>query len=186
MKSALPISDKLQLDSLAHLSDADREAVRLLSLAVYPPETLADWPGRHIEWSSPEWCVRLWDNEGVLVSYVGVHVRDATCDGRPILIGGVGGVKTRPSARGRGFAGLGLRRAIKFFDQHSKVDFALLVCEPRLLGFYERLGWHEFHGQLRVQQRGIPVNFTFNRVMTYPIGAEVPDSGVIDLCGPPW
>ena len=186
MKNELPISGKLQLDPLAHLSDADREAIRLLSLAVYPPETLADWPGRHIEWSSPEWCVRLWDDEGALVSYVGVHLRDATCTGRPVRIGGVGGVKTHPSTRGRGLASLAIRRAVEFFSQQPNVDFALLVCEPRLLGYYERLGWREFDGQLRIWQHGMPTDFTFNRVMTHAVLAEAPTAKVIDLCGPPW
>ncbi|MEX2138990.1 MAG: GNAT family N-acetyltransferase [Pirellulales bacterium] len=186
MESDRPISCRQQLDPVAYLSEPDREAIRLLSLAVYPPETLADWPGRHIEWSPPEWCVPLWNEDGTLVSYVGVHLRDALCEEHPVRIGGVGGVKTHPTARGRGLASLGVRRAVEFFGQQPNIDFALLVCEPRLLGFYSRLGWREFNGRLLVQQHGASAEFTFNRVMTHPIRAEAPTVGVIDLRGPPW
>src|SRR5262249_3992623 len=104
------------LDRVADLSEADRSAVRALSLAVYPPEQWADWPGRHIEWSALEWCARVHDG-GALASYVGVGLRDAEHDGRPVRVGGVGGVKTHPAARGRGFATLGLRRAAEFFGE---------------------------------------------------------------------
>jgi aminoglycoside 2'-N-acetyltransferase I len=186
MEADLPVLFKQQLDPVARLSNADREAVRLLSLAVYPPETLADWPGRQIEWSTPEWCIRVWGEEEQLAAYVGVHLRDALCEGHPVRIGGIGGVKTHPAARSRGLASLGLRRAVEFFREQPEVAFALLVCEPHLLDFYGRLGWNEFHGQLRVRQHGVPVDFTFNRVMTHPVHLEVPKAGVIDLCGPPW
>jgi aminoglycoside 2'-N-acetyltransferase I len=119
------------------------------------------------------------------VSYVGVHLRAATWDGRPVLVGGVGGVKTHPTARGRGFAGLGLRRAVEFFAEEG-VAFGLLVCEPPLVGYYTARGWREFAGRLLVRQGGAAVEFTLNRAMTLGVESEGPASGRIDLCGPPW
>jgi hypothetical protein len=174
------------LDRVADLSDADRERVRLLSLAVYPPAQLANWPGRSVEWSTPEWCVRVGDEEGILVSYVGVYVREAECDGQPVRVGGIGNVKTHPGARRRGLAGLGIRRAIEFFREQPGIALAVLVCEPRLLGYYARLGWREFHGRLLVRQHGSACEFTLLRVMTHGVRAEGPTAGVIDLRGPPW
>jgi GNAT superfamily N-acetyltransferase len=180
------VSEVVTLDRVADLSDTDRAEVRSLSLAVYPPEQWADWPGRHVEWAAPEWCVRVRGEGGALASYVGVHRREAECDGRPVLVGGVGGVKTHPAARGRGFASLGIRRAVEFFRGQPPVAFALLVCEPHLLGYYARLGWREFAGRLLVRQRGEASEFTFNRVMTYAVCSQGPAAGTIDLCGPPW
>jgi len=179
------VSAVITLDRVADLSEADREAVRALSLAVYPPEQVADWPGRHLEWAAPAWCVRVRDGEGALVCYVGAHLREAECDGRAVRVGGVGGVKTHPAARRRGFAALAIRRAAEFFGEQG-AGFALLVCEPRLIRYYSRLGWREFTGRLVVRQRGAPADFTFNRVMVLGIGSAPPSAGTIDLLGPPW
>jgi hypothetical protein len=133
------------LDRVADLVDIDRVAVHNLTLAVYPPEQSADWAGRDVEWSSAEWCVRVQDG-GALVSYVGVYLRAAEWDGRAALVGGIGNVKTHPAARGRGFAGLGVRQAIAFFAEVG-ADFGLLVCEPHLVGYYARLEWRPFGGR---------------------------------------
>src|SRR5262249_27188838 len=67
----------VMLDRVADLSDAGRAAVRSLSLAVYPPEEWADWPGRHVEWSEPQWCVRVQGEDDQLLCYVGVYLREA-------------------------------------------------------------------------------------------------------------
>jgi RimJ/RimL family protein N-acetyltransferase len=174
------------LDRVADLSDTDREGVRSLSLAVYPPEQFADWPGRDVEWSTPEWCVRVRGEQDTLLSYVGVYIREARCDGRLVRVGGVGNVKTHPRARGQGLAGLGIRRAIEFFREQPGVGFALLVCEPHLLGYYARLGWKKFGGRLWIRQQGVSSEFTLNRVMTHRVRTEGPAAGSIDLCGPPW
>jgi hypothetical protein len=174
------------LDRVADLSDADRSAVRALGLAVYPPEQVADWPGRHVEWSALEYCVRVHGEDGALVSYMGVGLRDATHDNRPVRVGGVGGVKTHPAARGRGFASRGLRRAAEFYQEQPAVDFGLLVCEPHLIDYYARLGWREFGGRLLVRQRGGVAEFTLNRVMTLAVRSQGLAAGTIDLCGPPW
>jgi hypothetical protein len=173
------------LDRLADLSDADREDIRSLSLAVYPPEQLAEWPGRHLEWCTPEWCVCVRSEDGTLASFVGVYVREATCDERPVRIGGIGNVKTHPSARGRGYANLGIRRAVDFFGERD-VEFAVLACEPHLIGYYARLGWQEFTGRLRVTQYGAGADFTLDRVMVLAVRGAAPLAGTIDLCGPPW
>jgi aminoglycoside 2'-N-acetyltransferase I len=180
------VTEAVTLDRIEDLADADREALRSLSLAVYPPETSADWPGRQIEWSAPEWCVRVLGEDGAPVSYVGIVLREARHDGRPVRVGGIGGVKTHPAARGRGLASVGIQRAVEFFREQPDVGFAVLVCEARLIGYYERLGWREFAGRLLVRQRGVVVEFTFNRVMTCGVRSAAPRAGVIDLLGPPW
>ncbi len=176
----------LSFGRVADLSDQEQVAVRSLSQVVYPPAESANWPGRHLEWAEPEWCVRVWGPQGALASYVGVLLREATRDGQSARVGGVGGVMTHPALRRRGYAERGLRRAIEFFHEQGSVRFAVLVCEPSLIAYYSRLGWREFAGELLVRQRGAPERFTFNRVMTLGVGQEAPVDGVIDLCGPPW
>jgi ribosomal protein S18 acetylase RimI-like enzyme len=189
-EAILELGDRVQsaaeLDLVAGLSNAEREEVRLLSLAVYPAEQLANWPGRHIEWSTPEWCVRIRNEGNDLVSYVGAYLRDAEVDGRHVRIAGIGNVKTHPMARRQGLAATGITRAIEFFHEQPDVEFALLVCEPVLLGYYSGLGWQPFEGRLLVQQYGADAEFTFNQVMTRAVRLEGPVSGTINLCGPPW
>ena len=180
------MSGAVRLDRVADFAVADRDAVRALSAAVYPPAQFADAPGRKREWAAPEWAVRLYGDDGALVSYVGICLRDGLHNGEPVRIGGIGSVKTHPAARKRGLAAVGLGRAADFFRAQGDVAFALLVCEPRLLGYYGSLGWREFSGGLHVTQRGVPETFTFNRVMTCAVNAPAPEIGDIDLLGPPW
>jgi GNAT superfamily N-acetyltransferase len=173
------------LDRKADLDPAARAQTRALAAVVYPPETVASWPGHHLEWSDVTHCARVFDDAGALVSYAGVLVREGGLDGRPARIGGIGGVRTHPDHRRRGLAALAMGRAVAWFRERGDVDFGLIVCEPRLLGTYGRMGWREFPGELRVRQRGATEPFTFNRVMTHDVRGSAPDD-VIDLCGPPW
>lgn len=176
----------LSLSRASDLTPEERDEIRDLTLAVYPPEEWADWPGWRLEWAVPEWCVRIRDERGALVSHTGIVLRQITLDDAPLRIGGVGSVKTHPAARGRGYARLGIERAVRFFDEQEDVAFALLVCEPHLLPYYSSLGWKEFHGRLLVTQRGEVADFTFNRIMTHDVRTDGPIAGTINLCGAPW
>jgi aminoglycoside 2'-N-acetyltransferase I len=178
-------AEQIRLTRIATLSDTDGAAMRDLSNAVYPPAETANAPGRTREWASAEWGVLVHGEDGALLSYVGITLRDAELDGRPVRTGGIGGVKTHPAARGRGLAARGIARATEFFHE-QRLAFALLVCQPHLLDYYAGLGWCEFTGWLRVRQFGAPEDFTFNRVMTYGVGDVAPRTGTIHLLGPPW
>jgi GNAT superfamily N-acetyltransferase len=177
---------KWELRRAADLTAGEQAALRTLSLAVYPPEVSAAWPGRGIEWAPPDWCVIGWGADGEALCHAGAVLREARWDDRAVKIGGVGGVKTHPAARGRGLATTAVRRALAFFHGPGDVDLGLLVCEPALIPFYERLGWRPFPGDLLVTQGRATVPFTFNRPMTTPVRLQDPPAGRIDLLGPPW
>jgi catechol 2,3-dioxygenase-like lactoylglutathione lyase family enzyme len=174
------------LRRMADLTDAEGAEREALGRAVYPPEVAAVWPGRYLEWSTPEWGVFVRAMGGALVSCLGIVVRPALRDGLPVRVGGVGGVKTHPAARRQGFAARAIARAVEFFRQQPDVAFGLLVCEPHLIGYYSRLGWQEFSGRLLVTQHGESSEFTFNRVMVCGVREAAPVAGTIDLLGPPW
>jgi hypothetical protein len=171
---------------VADLTEAERDALKTLGRVVYPPVVADAWPGRHLEWTPHQWGVFVRDGDGTLVSYVGIVVRSALLDGRPVRVGGVAGVKTHPAARRQGLAERAVGRAVEFFREQPDLAFALLVCEPHLVGYYGRLGWKEFFGRLLVTQRSTPTEFTFNRVMVIPGHGAAPAGGTIDLSGPPW
>lgn len=175
----------VKLDPVANLTEAEREAILDLTLAVYPPESIAYWPGRTIEWAAPVWGVRVIGEDARLLSYVGVYLRNAEYNGGPVLIGGIGNVKTHPAARRRGLAELAIRHAVEFLTSQG-ADFGVLVCEPKLIPYYSRLGWGEFTGRLVVRQGEDATDFLFNRVMVLSLAAGRPSSACIDLCGPPW
>jgi aminoglycoside 2'-N-acetyltransferase I len=173
------------LQPVAELTADEQSALRSLSLAVYPPEVAAAWPGRAIEWAHSPQCVIGWDGDAALC-HVGLILRDAKWNDQPVRVGGIGGVKTQPAARGRGLASAAIRLALDFFREQGDVDFVLLVCEPTLVAFYERFGWWTFPGELLVMQRGATVPFALNLTMTAPLRIAEPLTGTIDLLGPPW
>lgn len=167
------------------LSEGDLAALRDLGAAVYPPEEAESWPGRTIRWASPQWGIMV-EDEGQLVSYAGLLVRDGAHDGAAATIGGVGGVKTHPHHRGLGLAATAMKAAHDFFVSETDVAFALLVCDEGLLPYYGHLGWQPFNGTLLTEQDEGRVEFTFNRVMVKHVHRSPPLRGVIDLSGPPW
>ncbi|HEV3003859.1 MAG TPA: GNAT family N-acetyltransferase, partial [Pirellulales bacterium] len=129
------------------LTDEERAALRSLAAAVYPPEAEAAWPERLIEWAARQWSVMVW-NEDQAVAHAGIVIREARWNDSDVKVGGVGGVMTHPEFRGRGFASAAVGRCVQFFREQGDIDFGLLVCEPHLVPFYERLGWRVFPGDL--------------------------------------
>ena len=123
---------------------------------------------------------------GRLVCHIGVLVREATSDGAPVRIGGIGGVMTHPDARRVRHAAAGIGRAMSFLRDDQRCDFGLLVCDDDLISYYEGLRWRTFSGALLTLQRGETVPFTFNRVMVMDLVENAPERGTIDLLGPPW
>lgn len=170
---------------LSDLSAAETAARRALSEAVYPPEAAANWPGQFIEWASPQWCIICWANDGQALSHAGVLIREAKADGKLVRLGGIGGVMTHPGARRQGLAARAISKAFEFFSEQN-VEFALLVCEPTLVAFYEKLGWRLYPDTILVTQRGVTGPFTFNLPMIHPVASAGPAAGAIDLLGPPW
>jgi hypothetical protein len=176
----------MKLCRIVDLTDAELADRAALGQVVYPPEVVAAWPGRHLEWSAHEWGVFVRAGDGTLVCYVGIVIRAALRDGLPVRVGGLGGVKTHPAVRRQGLAARAIGRAVEFFHEQRDIDFGVLVCEPHLIGYYGRLGWQEFSGRLLITQHGEPREFTLCRVMTLGVRSEGPVAGTIDLCGPPW
>jgi aminoglycoside 2'-N-acetyltransferase I len=177
---------RLELKPVTELSTAERDALKELTAAVYPPELLAISPGRFLEWASAQSSVLAWTDDGQLVAHVGMLTRAGSLDGTPVKIGGVGGVKSHPQARGQGYASAALRCAALALHNDHRVAFSLLVCQAHLLPFYQKLGWLPFAGHLMVEQPGGPIEFTVNRVMVLPGLHPAPQAGVIDLAGLPW
>lgn len=176
---------QIEILSKNDLTEEQQEAVIALRYAVYPQLAASSEP-RPIAWAETVWSVLIHDDNNKLVSYVGALTREGTLNGQPVLVGGIGSVKTDPEARGRGYAGAGLRRAIAFLADRFQVDFSLLVCREALLTYYQRFGWQHFKGNLLVEQPSGKAKFTFNEVMVLAGRKNAPVDGVLDICGMPW
>jgi predicted acetyltransferase len=167
------------------LSAATRRQINELSEAVYPPGSTPDWAAAPIQWAPQTIRVMIWDDTR-LACHVGALVRDALIDGRPVLIGGIGGVMTAPELRRRGHARTTLAAMRRHLIDDQKVHFALLFSAAGLHGFYGQLGWRLFAGAPLVEQRGKTIEFTRNQAMVQD-GTEIaPAGGILELRGPPW
>jgi hypothetical protein len=74
----------LDLKPVTELSNRERDALKALTAAVYPPEVLARSPGRSLQWAPSTWSVLVWTEEGQLIAHVGIVTRDGTLDGAPV------------------------------------------------------------------------------------------------------
>jgi aminoglycoside 2'-N-acetyltransferase I len=175
----------IKLHKAADQTTDETAALRELNAAVYPPEIVADWPGRSIEWASSQWRIIYWDEDGKALCHVGIVLRTGLINERPVEIGGIGGVMTHPNVRSQGLASKAINLAVEFFLE-QRTDFGLLVCETKLVPFYERLHWRCYGDELIVTQHGKKSVFTFNRPMIHPVCTDGPSVGAIDLQGPPW
>lgn len=120
-------------------------------------------------------------------SHVGVLKHTVSAGGFPVVVGGVGGVVTVPEMQGRGLARRGMRHAAAFMREELGVEFGLLFCLDRLVGFYESLGWRLVPERVEIEQSSGPIPAPFN-MMVLPCGAgerEWP-AGEVKLNSLPW
>ncbi|MCY4070529.1 MAG: GNAT family N-acetyltransferase [Chloroflexi bacterium] len=176
----------LDIIATAQLNDEEAGALRALHAAVYTPTPRAEKTNMRREWALPQWSIMIRGVDGQLVSHVGVVTRLCLCDDKETLIGGIGGVKTHPSQRGKGYAGAGLRRAIEFLQGEMAVDMSLLFCGPQMRRYYRRFGFTSFVGDLLVRQDREKTLFPRDEVMVMPVMKPLPQCAVLDLCGLPW
>jgi hypothetical protein len=153
--------------------------------AIWPPEVVATLPWHGVTWGTPDWRVLAFDAAGVPIAHTGITLREAEWDGRPVRIGGIGGVVTRADGRRRGIASTVMRRAMQELANTHRRDFGLLFCEPRHAPVYVKLGWQQFAGEVFATQPGGRVRFDVTDPYVLDL-ALAPRTGTFDLRGLPW
>lgn len=123
--------------------------------------------------------------DGELVSHVGVLKHGVSVDGKPVVVGGVGGVVTVPTAQGKGYARKLMSHAAEVFEREWKVDAGLLFCLPKLTPYYEALGWQRVKGPVLIEQPGGEVVSPVE-VMVLPFGGKGWPPGSVELHSLPW
>ena len=152
---------------------------------VWSPEVVATLPWRDVVWANADKRVLIADERGDVVCHVGLFLRDATWDDRPVRIGGIGGVATRADSRRRGLA---LPRCKGRRKSSGSGRGRLRSPDVRAApcAVYRRLGWSPFQGEIFVEQPRIRLD---RLNVTGPMVLDVrlaPRTGVLDLRGLPW
>lgn len=122
---------------------------------------------------------------GRLASHVGVLTHTVTADGRPLRVGGLGGVVTVPAFQRRGHAARLMGRAADWFAARDDVDAGLLFCLPKMLDYYARLGWVRTDARVVIDQPSGPLVSPLH-VMLLPVRGLPAPCGRIDLRSEPW
>jgi hypothetical protein len=165
--------------------DASWPMIRELGALVYPPEVMAKAAWRHISWDRAAWRLLTRDDAGAVICTVGGYFRDATLDGQPLRLGGIGGVMTHPAHRRKRLVRASFTRALELFAD-AGVEVAMLVCESHNVPVYTRLGWQFFRGSTVVEQPHGPVVFHLMHTMMLGIAKPAPTAGLLDLRGKRW
>jgi predicted acetyltransferase len=137
-----------------------------------------------LTWSHSDWHVLVWEGEQ-LASQVGIVVCTSLVGGKPVKLGGIGGVATGSAWRNRGLAGAAMLEAQRFMDVELAVDFGLLVCGEEKIRSYGRLGWKLVARTMLVDQPAGKVPYT-GPIMILPVRQTEWPEGEIDLCSFPW
>ncbi len=98
-----------------------------------------------LHYSESAWHFMICEGAGEsqrVVSNVGLLVRRCIAGGAPVRVGGVGGVATLTTHRGRGMA-QSLMRAAHGKMRELGLEFGLLQCPDERITFYESLGWRQ-------------------------------------------
>jgi predicted N-acetyltransferase YhbS len=169
----------------ALLTTADRRSLGTLSNAVHPPGAPPNPVTAGLQWADATLRAMAWQ-EGRMVCHVGALIRAALMDGRAVKVGGVGKVMTAPDVRRQGHARSVLSAMCRHLIDVQQASFLMLFCAPALYGFYGRLGWRSFTGNLLIGQRGVSIEFPLDPPLVQDGTETVPTAGMLDLRGSPW
>lgn len=136
------------------------------------------------QWRPKDWHFIVEEN-GCVVSHVGVLQTTVRAGQQTISVGGIGGVVSVPEAQGRGHAQSAMRRAAEFMCAELQAEFGMLFCLPRLAPFYARQGWQLLEEMVEFDQPSGPIASPFN-VMTLPCHGHEWPAGKIEIGGLPW
>jgi GNAT superfamily N-acetyltransferase len=137
-----------------------------------------------LSWREKDWHFFL-DVDGEPVSHVGVLLHDVLVDGVPVPVVGLGGVITEPGFQGRGFAQILLREAVAFMTDELDADFGFLFCLPRLVPFYESLGWRMLPGPVLIEQPDGALESPVES-MVLPLRGRLWPPGKVEIRSLPW
>jgi GNAT superfamily N-acetyltransferase len=122
---------------------------------------------------------------GKLVANAGLVGRTVMAGGHSLSVAGLGSVVCRPEARGKGHARAAVTAAIQHARDSMKAPFGMLFCLPRLVPFYERMGWARLDEPVLIEQSAGTVRSPLE-VMVKLLGDRAWPPGPVSANGRPW
>jgi GNAT superfamily N-acetyltransferase len=119
------------------------------------------------------------------VSHVGILRHAGRVGTRRVQFAGFGSVITVPHAQRQGHASTLIERATQFVFDEWRVDAGLLFCLPRMLPYYQRLGWVALEHAVLIDQRSGRVAAPIP-TMVYPADRCPRLDAPIELESAPW
>ena len=172
-------------------SDADRAELKALSALVWPPSVLSQIkfpvskPAPCHEWPFARLArVFILRCEGRIAAAAHFSPRRIQTQQGPLDVLALGGVRTHPDFRLRGFGAAVVRAAFEYVDNGA---FGASLFQTGVQGFYEKLGCrcvdNVFVNSLGEDPQGRP--WWDKVVMIYPASFAWPE-GKVDLLGGAW
>jgi predicted N-acetyltransferase YhbS len=123
--------------------------------------------------------------DGRPVAHVGLLAQEVEVGGHPVAVAGVGGVITVPEHRGEGLARRLLREASPLMTRTLGAQFGFLFCFPRLVPFYEKIGWRRLEPPVLIEQAGGEIAAP-TEVMVLRLGSRDWPPGAVRTRSLPW
>jgi len=138
----------------------------------------------HLSWRKKDWHFLIYE-DGVPVSHAAVLKHTVLIGEKSVLVGGVGGVVTHEKAQGKGYAHILMRKIADFLENDWRVEAGLLFCLPRLVPFYESLGWQTVQAKVFIEQPNGTIESPMG-IMVLPFGENRWQDGSVELQSFPW
>lgn len=138
----------------------------------------------NLSWRPKDWHFLLYE-DGQPVSHAGVLRHAVAVDEKIVTVGGVGGVVTSECAQGKGYARMLMRKVADFLENEWQVEAGLLFCLPRLIPYYEALGWQSVEAPVFIEQPGGTIKSPMG-IMVLPFDENAWRAGKVELKSFPW
>jgi GNAT superfamily N-acetyltransferase len=137
-----------------------------------------------LQWRHKALRFILYDKDE-LVSHAGILKHSVSVNGKSILVAGLGGVVTVPTAQRRGFARRLVQHAMKYAETEWQVEAGLLFCRPEMIHYYAALGWQQVESPVMIDQSDGKIASPLP-VMVLPFRDIHWPTGTIELESRPW
>ncbi|MDD4870131.1 MAG: GNAT family N-acetyltransferase [Kiritimatiellae bacterium] len=136
------------------------------------------------KWAEPDWRLIIKEDGGISCS-LEIIEREVLSGGCRCRVAGIGNLMTPVQYRGKGLAGIAMRKAMEFIDQKLQIAHGFLLCSESLVKYYAALGWKQVLAPVFYTQPSGRLQW-HECAMVYFIEEKPWPPGEIDLQGYPW
>ncbi|PON13821.1 hypothetical protein C2W62_32315 [Candidatus Entotheonella serta] len=120
-----------------------------------------------------------------LVSFANVLARTICIDDQQVVVGGLNSVMTPREHQGKGYGTATVQEAQRVIFEVLVAKLGLLLCLPKRVSFYERIGWVVLDCPVWMSQPEGQMIWPY-KTMVLTNGFQLNPPRCIDLCGLPF